>query len=169
MEKKQKRKWIVIASIIACAIILLLIGAYIAVNCMFSAFTDSFYQTAVQESPIMGETKEPDEEDLHLSEFPEDFAALEKEKAFLTHLSLTEEEFRTLNEKISFTDKVNVLNLLKSGLDSEEYKELLAMLSNGITRQEIRRAYTILKQSLSSEDKEKVLAYYNKYINLIKE
>jgi len=84
-------------------------------------------------------------------------------------LNLTASEFQELSSQVSFNDKVNVLNILRAGLKREEYSELLAMLSNGITTQEIRRAYDILKTRLSGEDKEKVLAYYNKYINLIKE
>ena len=170
-EKKNKKKWVIILLVLLVVICLLLVGGYIAVNKMFSVFSDSFYKTSVQE-PIATEQSGADLSDgsLYLSEFPDDISAIAgKDNSLLSRLNLTADEFQKLSGQVSFNDKVNVLNILRAGLQREEYSELLAMLSNGITTQEIKRAYDILKTRLSGEDKAKVLAYYNKYINLIKE
>ncbi len=171
MEKKNKKKWVIILLISLLVLSLLLAGGYIAVNKMFSVFSDSFYKTSVQTTSAPNEGDDnPDGDSLYLSEFPDDISAVAGDKnSLLSRLNLTASEFQELSKKVSFNDKVNVLNILSSGLQREEYSELLAMLSNGITTQEIHRAYDILRTRLSGEDKEKVLAYYNKYINLIKE
>ena len=80
---------------------------------------------------------------------------------------MTPEEFKALEKKVSFNDKVAVLNILSTNLSTGEYQEIVGMVSGGITKEEIRRAHQILSKSLSSENKQKIWGYYDKYIYLI--
>ncbi len=156
MKKKKGLK--IFIMILGVLVVLALLG-YVLVNFVFSMLTDSFYDSGLGQ-PSQTEVQQENE--------PE---AFDPEKAFqslpLDKMNLSAEQFKVLAKKVSFTDKVEVLNLLRSKLTAEEYKVLTGMLSGGVTTQEIREAYGMLSKSLSTEDKETIWGYYNKYAYLL--
>ena len=146
MEKKKKGRKVFL--IILGVVVALAILGYVLVNVIFSMLTDSFYDSGLGK---------PSQTETQAMDTPETF---DPEAAFqslpLDKMNLSAADFKVLAKKVSFTDKVAVLNLLRSKLSAEEYKLLTGMLSGGITTQEIHEAYAILSKSLSTEDKETI-------------
>lgn len=181
MEKK-KRKWLKTLLIVLGSLLVVLAIAYLVINLVFSIFTNSFYESVITTEEIQqssGEAAEPaeaPEEQGKQTEQAEASAAPSTDKPdgdalfkslSIDKLNLSAEEFKTLQKKIPFSDKVAVLNILSTGLSGAEYKELIGMLGGGITSAEVKRAYQILSKGLSSENKAKIWGYYNKYVHLI--
>ena len=156
MEKKtkSKKKLLTILLIVLLVLLLVLFGGYYAINKLFLMFSDSFYQVEPQASPVTSTqpTASPSGTEIELPS---------------TDLNLTAEEAKAMIESISFSDKISVMNLLRSSLSAAQYKELLAMLGSGISREEVQRAKNILNENLSIEEKQKVLEYYKKYEELL--
>ncbi len=162
---KKSKKLIIILSVVVMILIGVLIGGYVVVNKMFSAFSDSFYQTTV---PSQGEASGGVSEDPGVSsEGTTGEAPQEPSVELPSHLNLSSEEAQKMIDAVSFGDKLAVMNLLSANLKSAEYRELIGMLKGGITPQEVKRAKEILNSGLTAEQKKKVLAYYGKYSYLL--
>ncbi len=168
MEKKRKKKWIVILVVVLVIVVLGLGAGYVAINKMFSAFSDSFYQTEVTDPAIEGKvTPTPESTVPPEVEVVEDPTPTKPPKPS-PGVVISQNNSRELIEAVPFSDKISVMNILSKNLSAAQYKELVAMLTGGITTEEINRAKTILKESLSPEDKKIILEYYAKYSNLLK-
>jgi len=178
---KKKKKWILVLSIVAASLLVLLLGIYIAINVAFSMFSESFYQSIIESEEFAqangnaGETSNGQtptgSEDGETAQQPKpdnsgDEGILKK-IPYEKIKNMTPEEFKALEKKISFNDKVAVLNILSTNLSTAEYQEIVGMVGGGITKEEIKRAHQILSKSLSSENKKKIWGYYDKYIHLI--
>ena len=185
MEKKSKKK-IIILSIIAVILIGGITTGYIAINKMFSIFSDSFYQVSVpgQEDEVPPGESEPPKADTGGEGSSEETTgeqtgtsqptnppttATNKPKATLPieGKDISAETSKELMDEVSFSDKLSVIGILNENLSASEYREMVGMLSGGITSNEIKRAKEILKESLSKEDKKKIKAYYKKYEDLL--
>lgn len=186
MEKKSRKKlWIVLLAVLLIVLVLLVVG-YFAVNKAFSVVTDSFYKSSesiVQPSSApegadaagTADGNEPTEEDSRSNTENTQgdvgsaiSSAAERYGISTDVFKLSSAEIKELEKKVSFADKVAVLNILSSGLSAAEYKELVGMLNDGVSRSDMQRAYQILSKSLSHEDKEKIAQYYQKYAGLLK-
>ena len=162
---KKSKKLIIILSVVVMILIGVLIGGYIVVNKMFSAFSDSFYQTTI---PPGGETSGEAIEDPGVSSGETTGEASQEPAVELpSHLNLSSEEAQKMIDAVSFSDKLAVMSLLSANLKSADYRELVGMLKGGITPEEIKRAKEILNSGLTAEQKKKVLAYYGKYSYLL--
>lgn len=185
MKTKSKKKLWIVLLIVLVVLCGLLAAGYLAVNKAFSVITDSFYKSSVVlENPSGGSEQqaegqgESQSEDAAQGQEAADGAktalpgeisrAAERYGISPEKLKLTPAEIKELEKKVSFADKVAVLNILSSGLSASEYKELVGMLNDGISSSDMQRAYQILSKSLSAENKGKVLQYYQKYADLIK-
>ncbi|MBR6729216.1 MAG: hypothetical protein IKL80_03550 [Clostridia bacterium] len=184
MEKKSKKK-IIILSVIAVILIGGITAGYIAINKMFSIFSDSFYQVSVPEDDdVPQDATAPPEVDADNEGKGEEIAgeqtgtnpsakppttATNKPKATLPieGKDISAETSKELMDEVSFSDKLSVIGILNENLSASEYREMVGMLSGGITADEIKRAKEILKESLPKEDKKKIKAYYKKYEDLL--
>ncbi len=184
MQGNTKRRLIVTGIVAAVLLGAVLLG-YICVNMAFSLIGDSFYQSEVtaedfqrasaggeKDDPAktVGDSGEPDESDEShgADKQPDgkDTGSRERSISF-DRLHLSAEEFKTLQKKVPFSDKMAVLSILSKGLSAADYTELIGMLSGGISSSEVKRAYQIVSRGLSSEDKEKIWGYYDTYKHLI--
>lgn len=179
MEKKKKKRLTMLVLILA-GLVLVALLVYFVINLVFSIFTNSFYESVVTTEEVQtaaeptavpsgGQEETPEEQTPQTA--PPLTAKTDGDALFkslsVDKLNLTAEEFKEIQKKIPFADKVAVLNILSTGLSAAEYKELIGMLGSGITSSEVRRAYQILSKGLSSENKAKIWGYYNKYVYLI--
>ncbi|MBE7035716.1 MAG: hypothetical protein E7403_00285 [Ruminococcaceae bacterium] len=170
MMKKSKKKVLIIISVIVGILLLLLIVGYIAINSIFSMFSDSFYQVSLQEldgektteqaSPTPeangGATATPAPDDSQPGK-PKD----------PDEINLSPEKSKELMDAVPFSDKLSVLTILSKNLSAENYREIMGMLGGGITPDEVKRAKEILRNNLSPEDKQKIKDYYNEYSVLL--
>ena len=186
MKKKSKKKLWGVLLIVLIVTVGLLTAGYVAVNKAFSVLTDSFYKSSVTiENPPSDSNENQTEgqgegqngaaekgqtsSDGAQTALPDEISrAAERYGVSPEKLKLTTAEVKELEKKVSFADKVAVLNILSSGLSASEYKELIGMLNDGISSSDMKRAYQILSKSLSTENKGKILQYYQKYADLIK-
>lgn len=160
MEQKPKKKLFIILAVIAVILIAGLSTGYIVINKMFSAFSDSFYQSAAPPSAsaeaggdeVQATPQPPEEQEPAQPSLPQ---------------NLSKEQAQEMIDAISFNDKLAVMNILSKSLSAAEYKEMLGMLSGGITAEEMKRAKTILNERLSGDDRQKILDYYAKYSSLL--
>ena len=163
--EKNKKKTIVILSVVIGVLLILLIAGYILINTVFSIVSRSFTQVTLEElekeqvtataTPFPEEGDEPAETSPQPNETDSGDVAYSSEKS------------QEMMDAVSFGDKVSVMTILSKNLSSEEYSKLLGMLSGGITSAEIEQAKDILRNSLSPEDKQTVKEYYNKYSDLL--
>lgn len=170
----MKKKTIIIILIIVGILLLLLIGGYIAINTMFSMFSDSFEQVPIEElgkkPAIELTTPSPESEgdgqtDAETASSPK---PVQKGDGIVPEdLNLSEEKSKEMINSVPFSEKMSVLTILNKNLTANEYKELIGMLSGGITSDEIKRAKEVLRSSLSEEDKKTIKEYYNKYSGLL--
>lgn len=170
--KKGPKKLIIILSVVAVLLVGGLTAGYITVNKMFSIFSDSFYQVpepVASEEPVAEESPGPaiNEEEEKPKETPPAKTPSAPSLENLPSVTLSKEESRQMISAISFADKVAVMKILSAGLSPPEYKEVMGMISGGITAEEVKRARHILSHSLSDGDKEKILSYYAKYAYLL--
>jgi len=185
--KKKKKKWLVITGIVLVVAVLVSFLVYFGVNTLFSMISDSFYESGVviiePGTTPSGEPSGPDGNQDGAETSPDVTApdsqgtatqnpagkdASSGSRAIpFDKLNLTMEEFKVLQQKVPFSDKVAALSILSAGLSASDYTELFGMLGGGITSDEVRRAYKIVSRGLSSEDKEKIWGYYDKYKHLI--
>ncbi len=174
MKKQTKKRIIIILIVVAAALAVLLTAGYIAVNMAFSIFTDSFYQSAtVTEAPAASAEPEAAAENAGETAKPEgssggqEGGSLPQGSVSIDKLQISAEKVKELEQKVAFSDKVAVLNILSTGLSGADYRELIGMINNGITADEVHKAYRILKENLSQEDKNKIWGYYHKYAHFI--
>lgn len=174
MKKQRKKRIIIILIAVAVALAVLLTAGYIAVNMAFSIFTDSFYQSeTATEAPAT--SAEPDATGEHAGETPkpeeasggQEGGSLPQGSVSVDKLQISAEKVKELEQKVAFSDKVAVLNILSTGLSGADYRELIGMVNNGITADEVHKAYRILKENLSQADKKKIRSYYYKYAHFI--
>lgn len=165
MQKNKRKKLIIILSVIIGILLVLLIAGYIIINTMFSMFSDSFTQVTLQdlekEQTVEQATPSPGIESE--STEPQQVGS----ETTSEDLEYSAEKSQEMMDSVSFGDKVSVMTILSENLSAEEYKEMLGMLSNGITSDEINRAKDILRNSLSAEDKKTIKEYYSKYSGLL--
>lgn len=185
MEKKSKKKlWIVLLIVLLLVLSVLTVG-YFAVDRAFSVITDSFYKSSepvenpsptpqesgVEDDPAGNEAENgqtPSTDAVQSEVSSAISSAAERYGISAEVFKLSPAEIKELEKKVSFSDKVAVLNILSSGLSAGEYKELIGMLNDGVNHSDMQRAYQILSKSLSRENKEKILQYYQKYAGLLK-
>ncbi|MBR5236627.1 MAG: hypothetical protein IKW06_04575 [Clostridia bacterium] len=171
MEKKPKKKWIILGIVLAILLLLAVVG-YCLVNIAFSIFTDSFYDAvAPSEMPkVVTEILTPEEEtpdmpaDEKTDTAPETSGQKNKTGGGVL---LSAKTIKELEKKVAFSDKMAVLNILSTGLSGADYRALIGMLNNGVTSGEVSKAYQIIKENLSRPDKDKIMDYYYKYSHLI--
>ena len=172
MQKKRK-KWVIILCVILGIILSLLIAGYVAVNVIFSMVSNSFYQSLVQVEQSATQTALPaleegqgdgslapnGEADIDITEI---FPGVNPAK-----LNMTAAEFKEIEKKVSFNDKLAVLNVLSLGLSKEDYQTVVGIVDDGITEDEIKKAYKIVSTNLTEKEKDKIWSYYYKYIHLV--
>ena len=177
---KKKKKWPVVLCVILALLICIFIAGYFIINAVFSMFSESFYQSVIDSGDFVQSSTNTDVLGNETSAEPTVGGGAEQtqgkpsgDDGILRKIpyekikNLTPEEFKALEQKILFSDKVAVLNILSMNLSSAEYQEIVGLVNGGITKEEIKRAHQILSKSLSSENKQKIWGYYDKYIYLI--
>ncbi|MBE7022376.1 MAG: hypothetical protein E7414_04090 [Ruminococcaceae bacterium] len=184
MKRKSKKKLVIIVAVILAALLAFLVAGYFTINKLFSVFSDSFYQSALMmQDPAANEaevtpepagaTEEPVSPDkAQQSATPSTvpkavLPAKEEDDYPFDGLHFSPEQFKAIDAQIPFNEKLAVLNILRKTLGTAEYKELIAMVTGGITSEEIRRAYDILKANIHGDNKKQILAYYHKYSGLV--
>lgn len=185
-KKTKKRLWIALI-IIVVIIAGVLIAGYVAVNTMFSVFTDSLSHSSIsltlpddsagggksgdnnvspdsgspaEQAGNAGETASPGEEG---GDKPSDNSSGKAS----SKLEVSGEKLKELEKKVSFSDKISVMAILSRNLSASDYTELVQMANGGVTQGEIERAKDILREKLNVDAKVEILNYYNKYVHLL--
>ena len=153
MEKKTKKRLLTALIITVSVIALLLVGAYVTVNYIFSKVTDSVGQM------ISGET-------VSLPVLDENQQIIEGESVTVV---LDEATIKKLESKIPISAKMEVLALLAKSLSPEDYSLLLSYAVGGVNDKKFDSAYALLRDRLSQEEKNIIKSYYAKYLHLLEE
>ncbi len=140
MEKKTKKKLIIIASVLAGVFLLGAIFLNFAVDKMFSRVTEQIGNSDMLE-----------------------------EKNGQSDAKFNSEDLKEIESQVSSKDKIAVLALLAKALPPEEYSRLMSYVSDGVSEQEIKEAYNIMRKHLTPEQKKQIKDYYFKYMYLIQE
>ncbi|MDP4119061.1 MAG: hypothetical protein Q8873_07725 [Bacillota bacterium] len=85
-------------------------------------------------------------------------------KAVVTLEELTPKQISEIQNMVTTTDKIAVMNICIRSLAGEDKKEIKAMINNGGI--DYGRLRTILSNRLSAADKKKIYSYYEKYIQM---
>lgn len=152
MTKKKKRILITLI-IVFFVIVLLLIGAYFMINGLFSKVTDTVGEVLSGEKvalPVLDENQQ-----------------IIKDKNI--SVVLDEETIKALEAKIPISEKLEVLAMLAKSLDPDDYSTLLSYAAGGVNNEKFNAAYSLLREKLSDENKEKIKSYYAKYMYLLEE
>lgn len=151
--KKSTKRLLTTGVILVVVAIVGTVLVYFAVNTMFSKVTQTisgtdFLQDENQEVrlPVLVEGEER-----------------------TVQVDMNAENLKKLESYIPFADKFAVLSLLGETLPAEEYSRLIAMLSDGITQEEIAEAFQILRANLTPEQKKQIKQYYSKYTYLLEQ
>ncbi len=172
MQKKRK-KWVIILCVVLGIILSLLIAGYVAVNVIFSMVSNSFYQSLVTVEQSATQTALPP---LNGDQGGEVLAPNGGSDLDITEilpgvnpakLNMTAAEFKEIEKKVSFNDKLAVLNVLSLGLSKEDYQEVVGIVNDGITVDEVKKAYKIVSENLTKKEKDKIWSYYYKYLHLV--
>ena len=153
MQKKTKKRLLTALIITVSVIALLLAGAYVAVNFVFSRVTDSV------SGVIEGEAV--------------DLPVLDENQQIVEGKSVTvvldEATIKELESKIPISEKMEVLALLAKSLSPEDYSVLLSYATSGVNDEKFDAAYSLLRERLGQEEKNIIKGYYAKYLYLLEE
>lgn len=151
MQKKTKKRLLTALIITVVVIAILLVGAYVAVNYIFSKVTDSV------SGVISGEAVE-------LPVLDENQQIIEGESVTVV---LDEATIKELESKIPISEKMEVLALLGKCLSPEDYSVLLSYAVGGVNDEKFDAAYNLLRDRLGQEEKNIIKSYYAKYLYLL--
>lgn len=151
MEKKTKKRLLIVLIITASIVILALVGGYVAVNYVFSKVTDSVSEVI-------------DGEEVELPVLDANQQIVEGESV---NVVLDADTIKELESKIPISEKMEVLALLAKSLSPEDYSVLLSYAVGGVNNEKFDAAYTLLRERLGPEEKAIIKSYYAKYIHLL--
>lgn len=195
-KKNRKKKVIITLAVILVIIAGLLIAGYFAINMAFSMLTESLYDTKPevtqqqqqQEEVELSENKgsetiPPQESEVPVSEsngtgqkkdstppVKKDALTKTQEKYGIEgSMNFSAESIKKFEKSVSLVDKLSMMAIISGSLSKSDFQKVLALTTEGVTRDEINQALTILQNSLTGKEKSEIYKYYKKYANLLEE
>ncbi len=149
----MKKRLSIITSVVVAVILLVIGGIYIATNYIFSEVTDAVGESMkdeVVELPVLDNNENVDDKKS-------------------ISVVLDEETMDELEAKIPISVKLEVLTMLAKNLSKEDYSTLVSYAAGGVDNEKFNAAYSLMREKLSPDVKEKVKSYYAKYMYLLEE
>lgn len=149
----KKNKILIISIVVAFVLLIMSVGAYIAINYVFSVVTDT-----------VGETMEGEAVDIPVLD--QNNQIIEDKSVSVV---LSEENIKELEAKIPISEKLEVLTMLAKSLSDEDYQTLISYAAGGINKEKFNAAYALMREKLGPEEKAIIKSYYAKYMYLLEE
>ena len=174
--KKTKKKIIIWLIVVAALSILMLAGYEIAMDyasnkamsLIVSNQIESMLESGeityeeileIAEEPAVEESPQPSEE----KDIPPAAAPPAAEKSPEVKKSAVAKATDKINDDIPLSDKHEIMKLITSRLTADEIRRLAAMLSGGVTSEEIGEAAKIAYARFSGEELTRVKGFWHKY------
>ena len=171
--KKRKKKIIIWLFVVVALSILVLAGYELAMdyasNKAMSMIVSNQIESMLQSGEITYEEileiaeSDPVEDEKDLAEVAEEKDLPPAATPPAVKKSAVEKATNKINDDIPLSDKREIMKLITSRLTADEIRRLAAMLSGGVTSEEIGEAAKIAYARFSGEELTKVKGFWHKY------